>query len=88
MSGKYFFEKKYFFQNQFSKFKNQYFSMIFSLNLIYASSAFQRARSQLQTLKTMETGTLLVSESCHFDVFESGLHIWYPNLVSPAEGPT
>ena len=38
------------------------------LNLIYASSVFQRARSQLLTLKTAETGTLLVSESPTFPI--------------------
>ena len=41
----------FFFQNQISKFQNQYFSMRFFLNLIYASSVFQRARSQLPTPK-------------------------------------
>ena len=42
--------------------------MRFFLNLIYASSVFQRARSQLLTLKTAETDTLLVSESPTFSI--------------------
>ena len=42
----------FFFQNQFSKFQNQCFSMRFILNLIYFLIPFQRTRSQLPTPKT------------------------------------
>ena len=53
----------FFFQNQFSKFQNQYFSMRFFLNLIYSSSAFQRAHFQHHRSKTEQTAAQSMSRS-------------------------